>query len=106
LVFAHFIKLAFTIGIESSFQILEIRSQWPHLLSSSSSRCLSIGHNDRHIRTVPGATSAPVWHSDTNPVVGDRGKRRPHRRALPLVRARAARRRLDTRSGAWPSPCS
>jgi len=27
LVFLHFIKLAFTIGIESSFQILEIRSQ-------------------------------------------------------------------------------
>jgi hypothetical protein len=22
---------------------------------------------------VPGATSAPVWQSDTNPVVGDRG---------------------------------
>ena len=52
LVFIHFIKLAFTIGIESSFQILEIGSQWPH------------------------------------------------RRALPLVRARAAGRRLDTRSGA------
>jgi hypothetical protein len=28
----HFIKLAFTIGIESSFQILEIRSQWLHSL--------------------------------------------------------------------------
>ena len=23
---------------------------------------------------VPGATSAPVWQSDRNPVVGDRGK--------------------------------
>jgi hypothetical protein len=33
LVFAHFIKLVFTIGIESSFQILEIRSQWLHLLA-------------------------------------------------------------------------
>ena len=52
LVFVHFVKLASTIGIESSFQILEIGSQWPH------------------------------------------------RRALPLVRARAAGRRLDTRSGA------
>jgi hypothetical protein len=30
LVFVHFIKPAFTIGIESSFQILEIGSQWLH----------------------------------------------------------------------------
>jgi hypothetical protein len=39
-----------------------------------------------------------VWQSDTNPVVGDRGERRPHHCVLRLVRARAARR-LDTRSG-------
>lgn len=99
LVFFHFIKLAFTIGIESSFQILEIRSQWLHLLSSSSKGVFPSDTMIVIFGQVPGATSAPVWQSDRNPVVGDRGERRPHRRALPLVRARAARRRLDTRSG-------
>jgi hypothetical protein len=36
LVFFHLIKLAFTIGIESSFQVVEISNQWLHFLSSSS----------------------------------------------------------------------
>jgi hypothetical protein len=51
LVFFHFIKLAFTIGIESSFQVVEIPNQWLHFLSSSSNRCFFIGYNDRHIWT-------------------------------------------------------
>jgi hypothetical protein len=74
LVLVHFIKLAFTIGIESSFQILEIRSQWLHSLSSSSNRCLSIGHNNCHIWTGSRSDQRAVWQSDRNPVVGGRGK--------------------------------
>jgi hypothetical protein len=99
LVFVHFIELAFTIGVETSFQILEIRSQWLHSPSSSSNRFLSIGHNIRRIWTGSRSDQRAGMAVRQEPRSRRPGGRRPHRRALPLVWARAARGRPDTRSG-------
>jgi hypothetical protein len=55
LVFVHFIKPAFTIGIEESFQILEIGgSRWPHHGLE-----LIIGHGSRSLRGVPRGLVGP-----------------------------------------------
>jgi hypothetical protein len=99
LVFVHFIEPAFTIGVETSFQILEIRSQWLHSPSSSSNRFLSIGHNIRRIWTGSRSDQRAGMAVRQEPRSRRPGGRRPHRRALPLVWARAARGRPDTRSG-------
>jgi hypothetical protein len=105
LVFVHFIKLALTIGIESSFQILEIRSQWLHYLAPAA----GVFRSDTVIvifGQVPGATSASVWQSDTNPVVGDRGEG-DHIAALCCWSGLALPGdALTPAPGAWPSPCS
>ena len=107
LVFVHPIKLALTIGIESSFQILEIRSQWLHSLSSSSNRCLSIGHNNRHIWTGSRSdqrAGTAVRHEPRSRRSGGKGD---HIAALCRWSGLALPGdALTLAPGAWPSPCS
>jgi hypothetical protein len=67
LVSVHFIKLAFTIGIESSFQVLEIRSQWLHCLAPVATGVFPSDTMIVIFGQVPGATSASVRQSDRNP---------------------------------------
>jgi hypothetical protein len=67
LVSVHFIKLAFTIGIESSFQVLEIRSQWLHYLAPAATGVFPSDTMIVIFGQVPGATSASVWQCDRNP---------------------------------------